>query len=255
MAKKPDIWMPLYIGDYLADTSHLDAERHGCYLLWMMHYWRKGPLLTSIPDLISLGRLRGADAPSIVQALLEEFFSMGTDGRWHQKRQDAEREKWQQKKVAATEKAEKAANARWGDATSNAPSTPPSSAPAMLERCPLPSPLPLPLPKTTTIDANMMARGLCERLNLSRGMGRGTVYDAVYDLALQEEKRGGDLEELCDRMEKAYMALMKAAPTLGHAPWGPAKFFADGHWNHPERWNGKKKSALDGIKFANGGIQ
>lgn len=138
MPSKADIWMPLYIGDYLADTSHLDAERHGCYLLWMMHYWRRGPLVNSIPDLLSIGRLRCADASSIAQALLREFFTLQKDGFWHQKRTDIEREKWQQKKVSAIERAKKAATGRWSKDAS-------SITQAMLESCPSPSPLPLPI--------------------------------------------------------------------------------------------------------------
>jgi hypothetical protein len=50
----------------------------------------------------------------------------------------------------------------------------------------------------------MMARGLCERLGLSRAIGHNTVYEAVYDLALVEAKRGGDLVEQCDRMAEAH---------------------------------------------------
>jgi len=92
------------------------------------------------------------------------------------------------------------------------------------------------------IDANMMARGLCERLNLSRGMGKGTVYEAAYDLALQEEKRGGDLEKFCDRLAAAYELFLREAPKLEYS-WGPAKFFADGHWQHPELWPRKDRDA------------
>jgi uncharacterized protein YdaU (DUF1376 family) len=146
MSKKTDHWMPLVIGSYLRDTQHLDAERHGCYLLWLMHYWIKGPLPNSVADLVLIGKLRSPDAWSIAQALLGEFFTLEDDNLYHQKRADAEKDRWNGKQQTAQEKAAKAAHARWKprvpkDAPSNAPRNAWRNAQAMLGRCPTPTPV------------------------------------------------------------------------------------------------------------------
>jgi len=42
---KTDIWMPLFIGDHMANTIGFTLAEHGAYLLAQMAYWRKhGPL-------------------------------------------------------------------------------------------------------------------------------------------------------------------------------------------------------------------
>lgn len=37
-------WMPLYVAEFMGDTSHLSAAETGAYLMLIMHYWRAGSL-------------------------------------------------------------------------------------------------------------------------------------------------------------------------------------------------------------------
>lgn len=141
MSKETDIWMPVNIGDYLKDTQHLDTVRHGCYFLWLMHYWIKGPLPNSMEDLIQIGKLTGPDAPSIAKRMLTEFFHLETDGLYHQKRADDEKVRWVTKTRLAKEKAADAAHARWKSrASGNAPSTQKSMLGVLHKESPSPSP-------------------------------------------------------------------------------------------------------------------
>lgn len=139
---KADVWMPLFIGDYLADTSRLTTEQHGAYFLLIMDYWRNGPPPDDSATLAQITRL-SPDAWSIAQAKLGQFFSID-GGVWRHKRIDEELVAAKENKDKAQAKAKAAAAARWGkpqsDATSNAPSIPQ----AMHEECPSPSPSPTP---------------------------------------------------------------------------------------------------------------
>jgi uncharacterized protein YdaU (DUF1376 family) len=188
-----DIWMPLFIGDYLADTAHLDAERSGCYLHWLMHYWRKGPLPASIPSLIQIGRLCSEHASSIAQALLDEFFHLGPDGRYHQGRIEEELRLAGEKKLKAREKASKAANSRWGrnnqnaprNASRNTPSNAPSIEQAMLEQCPSPSPS----HEKSTPSAHAPAKGVPAELKTSPPRSTGANGEFMLATHLLQELR------------------------------------------------------------------
>jgi uncharacterized protein YdaU (DUF1376 family) len=123
--------MPLYIGDYLADTIGLTHAQHGAYLLAIMAYWRKA------------GPLSDAEARSIMgeQAeSLSRFFQITPDG-WRSKRSDLELAASQQnsdRNKARTAAATKARIERNVDVTKNVTFTP----------SPSPSPSPSPISKS-----------------------------------------------------------------------------------------------------------
>lgn len=76
---KSDIWMPIYIGDYLADTNHLTSEQHGAYLLMLMTAWKMGGCLPADDaQLASITRLGDAKWKRHKGVLLT-FFSVQGD--------------------------------------------------------------------------------------------------------------------------------------------------------------------------------
>lgn len=111
---KTDIWMPIYIGDYLKDTAHLTQGQHGAYFLLMMHYWQKGGLKSNIPQCYMIARATTEDEKENVKTVLAEFFYLvHEDKQYRQKRVELELIKAQERKEKATNKATKAANIRW----------------------------------------------------------------------------------------------------------------------------------------------
>jgi uncharacterized protein YdaU (DUF1376 family) len=90
--KKSDVWMPVFIGDYLADTGHLNATEHGAYLLLLFHYWRNGPLRDDDDELSTIARVDRREWDKVGRKV-RRFFAVGDDGLLHQKRLDAERER------------------------------------------------------------------------------------------------------------------------------------------------------------------
>lgn len=88
-AARPDTWMPLYVGEYLRDTQHLSAERHGVYLLLIMAYWANGrPLTDDDEQLAAIARLSVKEWRRH-RSVIGQFFQIG-DGVWRHKRVDSE---------------------------------------------------------------------------------------------------------------------------------------------------------------------
>jgi len=135
---KSDTWMPLYIGDYLADTMALNAQEHGAYLLLIMHYWRTGPLPDDDRALAAIARVERKAWVSDVGPVVREFFTM-IDGKLHQSRIDKERAD----AVHNSDKRRAAANTRWGKTKKQAECKTDANASAMHNECISPSPLPI----------------------------------------------------------------------------------------------------------------
>jgi uncharacterized protein YdaU (DUF1376 family) len=110
--------MPLYVGDYLADTGHLTTLEHGAYLLLIMTYWRKGGLPDDDAQLARIVRMT-ADEWFNVRSTIVQLFSNG----WRHKRIDAELERSVEKAKKASFAGKRSAEARSAQQAFNGRST------------------------------------------------------------------------------------------------------------------------------------
>lgn len=141
---KVDAWMPIYIGDYLADTARLTTEQHGAYLLLIMDYWRNGPPPDDDLVLSQITRMTlesWKNASSILRAFFKHERGMLVHSRI-----DREKAEAQAKHKKNSDKAAMAAHKRWGKLATSIPQ-------AMPEDCPSPSPSPLQKDKTKNTSA------------------------------------------------------------------------------------------------------
>jgi uncharacterized protein YdaU (DUF1376 family) len=78
-------WMPLYVADYLAGTSHLSTVEHGAYMLMIMHYWQKGGLPADEAKLARICRMSASEWDR-ARPTLADMFTAG----WRHERIDKE---------------------------------------------------------------------------------------------------------------------------------------------------------------------
>ena len=100
---KIDIWMPIYIGDYLRDTVELNAEEHGAYLLLLMHYWQKSGEIGC--DIARLSRVAHASEEAS-RFILETYFTLEGEN-YKNKRADEEIGAAESRRVASSENGKK----------------------------------------------------------------------------------------------------------------------------------------------------
>jgi uncharacterized protein YdaU (DUF1376 family) len=147
MANRPDIFMPLMVGDYLKDTGHLTTEQHGAYLLLLMAYWARGGALVADDARLAATARMTPQQWAKNKPVLAEFFSEA-DGLWVNKRSEEELAQAQRKMEAKAKAGSTGANARWQkDSKRMATALRPhkqkdgrGDATAMANRCPSPSP-------------------------------------------------------------------------------------------------------------------
>lgn len=99
-----------HIGDYAQATAHLSMLEDAAYgrlLRW--YYAEEKPIPSDLRQACRIARAATEDEREAVRVVLEEFFTLGEDG-WHQKRADAEIERYR----AKSEKARVSAKTRWG---------------------------------------------------------------------------------------------------------------------------------------------
>jgi uncharacterized protein YdaU (DUF1376 family) len=90
--------LPLWTDAYLADTADLNEREHGCYLILLMIAWRRPDC--ALPNDMKWmhrclnaycgGHLHGNRFNRLIPKLLNRFFELGSDEKWHQKRLEKE---------------------------------------------------------------------------------------------------------------------------------------------------------------------
>jgi len=107
-------WMPLYVGDYLADTQHLTIEQSGAYLHLIMAYWMRGKALPNDDTSLSVICKMPVKRWQQIRPVLESFFDRETDEKfWVHCRVEIELDKAIDKRKKRSEFGKKGANKRW----------------------------------------------------------------------------------------------------------------------------------------------
>jgi uncharacterized protein YdaU (DUF1376 family) len=108
----PDIWMPLYVGDYLRDTMHLTTEQHGAYLLLIIVCWTRGGSLPG--DDRQLAKITGLSLKAwrAQKEVLGRFFTQA-DGCWKHGRVTRELERTASLRESRTRAAREGAKSRF----------------------------------------------------------------------------------------------------------------------------------------------
>jgi len=127
------IWMPLYVGDMQSKTTRLDTLQIGALHLLTLDYWKNGAVPDVASVLANITKMTPAKFKTIRAGLLSCGVFEVVDSQWVSPYLDGLREAATENKKEKSERAVKAAQARWAktdDATDK-----PSNASASTEQC------------------------------------------------------------------------------------------------------------------------
>lgn len=83
-------FMKLYIGDYMRDTGTLSVAEHGAYVLMLMNHYATEQGLPCGRELYRLLRAETKVEREAIDAVCGKFWYAGADGKWFNRRADAE---------------------------------------------------------------------------------------------------------------------------------------------------------------------
>lgn len=133
MSKDVGIWMPVYVGDMLANTTRLNTEQIGALNLMMLDYWRSGAIPDDAQVIASITRLAASKVKKYRAALLSCGVFDVVEGQWISAYLDGLRDAATENKKEKSERAVKAAEARWSKKAVAADQS--SNASASSEQC------------------------------------------------------------------------------------------------------------------------
>lgn len=102
-------WMPLYVADYLQDTTHLQALESGAYLHLIMAYWSAGKLPNDDRQLATIAKMTASQWKR-ARPTIEAFFGPGFSSH---KRIDKELKRTSEVSASYSARATQAAKKRW----------------------------------------------------------------------------------------------------------------------------------------------
>jgi uncharacterized protein YdaU (DUF1376 family) len=177
-------YMPIYWGDYLADTAHLSRDEHGAYLLLIAQYWqRQAPLPDDDRKLAKMARATPEEWSGHLRDTLEEFFTI-ENGVWRQKRLDAEIETFNDRYKRQSEAGKRGRAKQLSGEAQGTPGAPPdhprangSGTPGQ----PTPTPTPTTVSNETDTPPEFRSGGFPRSKNLPLADKKNRAYPEAFE--------------------------------------------------------------------------